>query len=62
MLIKICKMESWLIVGIVIVAAVLFLVYEANKEPSFNPPPPKKRIEKDMTFEELKQYNGETIK
>jgi len=37
---------------------VLFLVYHANKEPSFNPPPPREVIQKDMTLEELRLYDG----
>jgi hypothetical protein len=34
-------MSDWLIVGVAVVVAVLFLVYQANKEPEFKPAPPK---------------------
>lgn len=34
-------MSEWLIVLAVFILAVLFLVYQANKEPSFNPAPPR---------------------
>ena len=42
-------MSDWLIVAVVAVVAVLFLVYQANKEPEFNPEPPKKVIKMDLT-------------
>lgn len=32
-------MSEWLIILAVVVLAVLFLIYEANKEPKFNPVP-----------------------
>lgn len=51
-------MSDWLIVGAVIIIAVLFLVYHANKEPSFNPPQPKQIVKMDLTHDQLKQYNG----
>jgi membrane-associated progesterone receptor component len=44
-------------VAVVIIAA-LFLVYQANKEPSFNPPPKVETFKKDLTIQELNEYNG----
>jgi disulfide bond formation protein DsbB len=35
------EMSEWLIVAAVFIVAVLFLVYQANQPPSFNPAPPK---------------------
>lgn len=32
-------MSEWLIVGAVVIFAILFLVYQANKEPKFEPAP-----------------------
>lgn len=51
-------MSDWLIVGAAIIVAILFLVYQANKDPSFDPPPPKEVIKMDLTHSQLKQYNG----
>ena len=51
-------MSDWLIVGAALIVAILFLVYKANQEPSFNPPPPKEQIKMDLTAEQLRQYDG----
>lgn len=43
----------------ILIAVILFLVYQANKEPEFNPPPPQPKPEpKDLTYEELRNYDG----
>jgi predicted heme/steroid binding protein len=51
-------MSEWLIIFAVLILAVLFLVYQANKEPSFNPPPPPVRFQADLTYEELRKHDG----
>ena len=51
-------MSEWLIVGVALIAAILFLVYQANKEPEFKPVPPKEVIKMDLTAEQLKNYDG----
>lgn len=51
-------MSEWLILGVVIVGAVLFLVYQANKEPEFSPLPPREVVKMDLTEEQLSQYDG----
>ena len=51
-------MSEWLLVGVVVILAVLFLVYHANKEPEFNPPPPKEEVKMDLTTEQLAKYDG----
>jgi len=47
-----------LLVGAALIIAIIFLVYKANQEPSFNPPPPKEKIKMDLTAEQLTQYDG----
>ena len=51
-------MSEWLIVGVALIAAILFLVYQANKEPEFKPVPPKEVIKMDLTTEQIKKYDG----
>lgn len=51
-------MSEWLIVGVVAIIAVLWLVYQANKEVTFNPPPPKEIVKIDLTFEQLRKFDG----
>ena len=52
-------MSEWLIVLAVFIVAVLFLVYQANKEPSFNPAPPRPKPQPaDLTYEELRKHDG----
>ena len=50
-------MSEWLIVGVALVAAILFLVYQANKEPEFKPIPPKEVLKMDLTTDQLKVYD-----
>lgn len=55
--------QEWLIVIITIIVAVLFLVYKANEQPTFNPPPPPTKPEpRNMTLQELSIYTGEKQK
>lgn len=43
----------------VAILGILFLVYQANKEPSFNPPPPRpKPVPVNLSYQELRQYDG----
>lgn len=52
-------MSEWLIVLAVAIIGVLFLVYQANKEPSFNAPPPKPRpANTNLTYEQLRKFDG----
>lgn len=52
-------MSEWLIVLAVAIIGVLFLVYQANKEPSFNPAPPKPRpAPTNLTYEQLRKFDG----
>ena len=51
-------MSDWLIIGAVLILAILFLVYKANQEPQFNPPPPKQLLKMDLTADQLLQYDG----
>ena len=51
-------MSEWLIIGVVAIIAVLWLVYQANKEITFNPPPPKEIVKIDLTFEQLRKFDG----
>ncbi len=52
------KMSDWLIVGAVLIVAILFLVYQANKEPKFDPAPVKETIKMNLTHAELEKYDG----
>ncbi len=41
------------------ILGILFLVYQANKEPSFNPPPPRpKPAPLNLTYQELRKFDG----
>jgi len=52
-------MSDWLIIAAVLVIGVLFLVYRANKEPEFNPPPAKPKPEPaNLTYEQLRKFDG----
>jgi membrane-associated progesterone receptor component len=51
-------MTQWLIIVAAVIFAALFLVYQANKEPSFNPPPKVETFKKDLTIQELNEYDG----
>jgi membrane-associated progesterone receptor component len=52
-------MSEWLIVLAVAIIGVLFLVYQANKEPSFNPPPPKPKADPlSLNYEQLRKFDG----
>lgn len=52
-------MSEWLIVLAVLIVGVLFLVYQANKEPSFNPPPQKPKPDPiAITYAELRKFDG----
>jgi membrane-associated progesterone receptor component len=41
------------------ILGILFLVYQANKEPSFNPPPARpKPAPVNLSFQELRKFDG----
>ena len=42
-------MSDWLIVVVAVIAAIIFLLYKANQEPEFNPPPVKPPVKMDLT-------------
>ena len=44
-------MNEWAIVTAVIVTAIIFLIYQANKEPSFNPAPIITPVLQDLNYE-----------
>ena len=52
------RMNEWVIVGVILLAAVAFLFYQANKQPSFNPQVPTQPVIKDLTYQQLNTYNG----
>lgn len=54
------EISEWLIVLAVVLVSVLYVVYQMTKEQPFNPPPVQPKPDPvNMTYAELRKFNGE---
>ena len=48
----------WEVLVIAAIVAILWLVYKANQPIPFNPQPARQKVKTDLSFDELRKYDG----